>query len=126
MNASAARTLFPGGAAVGRIYGLVTYWVTQRTAELGIRIALGASHMTVLGLVVGHGFCLALTGVGIGLAMSVALARLISLLLYGLPAFDPVTFILAPTVLLLVTLSAAFLPAIRAIRINPIEALRSE
>lgn len=108
------------------IYGLVTYWVTQRTAELGIRIALGASHMNVLGLVVGHGFRLALTGVGIGLALSLALARLISLLLYGLPAFDPVTFVLAPAVLLLITLLAAFLPAIRAIRINPVEALRSE
>ncbi len=108
------------------IYGLVTYWVTQRTAELGIRIALGASHMSVLGLVVGHGFRLALTGIGIGLAMSLALAKLISLLLYGLPAFDPVTFVLAPTVLLFVTMSAAFLPAFRAIRINPVEALRTE
>jgi ABC-type antimicrobial peptide transport system permease subunit len=108
------------------IYGLVTYWVTQRTAEIGVRIALGASHSNVLGLALGHGFRSALIGIGIGLAMSIALARLISSFLYGLPAFDPVTFILAPTALLFVTLTAAFLPALRAIRINPVEALRSE
>lgn len=108
------------------VYGLVTYWVTQRTAEIGVRIALGASPMNVLGLALGQGFRSALTGIGIGLAMSLALARLIAFFLYGLPAFDPVTFILAPAVLLFVTLSAAFLPAFRAIRINPVEALRSE
>jgi putative ABC transport system permease protein len=82
--------------------------------------------MSVIGPALGHGFRLALTGIGIGLAMSLALARLISFLLYELPAFDPVTFVLAPTVLLFVILSAAFLPAFRAIRINPGEALRSE
>jgi putative ABC transport system permease protein len=108
------------------IYGLIAYWVTQCTAEIGVRMALGASRGNVLRLVLGHGLKLTLPGIAAGMAISLALARLISSFLYGVPPVDPVTFLLAPLVLLAVALLAAVLPAIRALRINPVEALRAE
>jgi putative ABC transport system permease protein len=112
-------------AALG-IYGLVSYWVTQRTAEFGIRMALGASTTSVVSLVVGH--CLRLTGIGIvlGLGASFLLSRLISSFLYGIPALDPVTFAAAPAALLIIAVFAASRPAFRATRINAVDALRSE
>jgi putative ABC transport system permease protein len=112
-------------AALG-IYGLVSYWVTQRTAEFGIRMALGASQGNVMRLVVGH--CLKLTSIGIavGLAVALVLAKVISSFLFGIPAFDPVTFIVAPLVLLVVATLAAARPAFSATRINTVDALRSE
>jgi len=108
------------------IYGLIAYWVTQCTAEIGVRMALGASRGNVLRLVLGHGLKLTLPGIAAGMAISLALARLISSFLYGVPPVDPVTFLLAPLVLLAVALLAAVLPAIRALGINPVEALRAE
>jgi ABC-type antimicrobial peptide transport system permease subunit len=108
------------------IHGLVSYSVTQRTSEFGIRMALGASTGSVIRLVLKHCLQLATIGIVIGLAISVWLARLISSFLYGIPAFDPPTFVGAPLVLLLVAILAAARPALRATRINTVDALRSE
>ena len=108
------------------IYGLIAFWVTQCTAEIGVRMALGASRGNVLRLVLGQGLRLTAPGIVAGMAISLGLARLIASFLYGVPPLDPVTFLLAPLVLLAVALLAAMLPAMRAVRINPIEALRSE
>ena len=108
------------------IYGLIAYWVTQCTAEIGVRIALGASGGNVLRLVLGQGLRLTAPGIVAGMAISLGLARLIASFLYGVPPVDPVTFFFAPLVLLAVVLFAAMLPAMRAVRINPIDALRSE
>jgi len=108
------------------IYGLIAYWVTQCTAEIGVRIALGASKGNVLRLVLGHGLRTTAPGVAAGMAISLALARLISSFLYGVPPVDPVTFLLAPLVLLAVALLAAGIPAMRALGINPVDALRAE
>lgn len=108
------------------IYGLLAYWVTQCTAEIGVRMALGASRGSVLRLVLGHGLKLTAPGIVAGIAISLALAKLISSFLYGVPPVDPVTFLLAPLVLLAVALLAAGIPAMRALRINPLEALRTE
>jgi putative ABC transport system permease protein len=112
-------------AALG-IYGLVSYWVTQRAAEFGIRMALGATGASVVRLVVGH--CLRLTGIGIvlGLGASFILSRIISSFLYGIPSLDPVTFAAAPAALLIIAVFAASRPAFRATRINALDALRSE
>jgi ABC-type antimicrobial peptide transport system permease subunit len=112
-------------AALG-IHGLVSCWVTQRTGEFGIRVALGASPGSVIRLVVGH--CLRLAGVGIvvGLVVSLLLARVIASLFYGMPEFDLVAFGGAPPVLLLIAVLAASRPALRATRINAVDALRSE
>jgi ABC-type antimicrobial peptide transport system permease subunit len=112
-------------AALG-IYGLVSHWVTQRTAEFGIRMALGASAANVVRLVVGHCLKLACIGIAVGLASSTVLARLISSFLYGIPSFDPPTFVGAPLILLTIAVLAASRPALRATKINAVDALRSE
>jgi putative ABC transport system permease protein len=108
------------------IYGLLAYWVAQRTAEIGVRLALGASSESILRLVLGHGFKLAAPGLLAGMAISLALAKLISSFLYGVPPVDPITFLFAPLLLLAVALFAAWIPAMRALRINPVDALRAE
>lgn len=108
------------------IYGLLAYWVTQRTAEIGVRMALGASRVNILRLVLGHVLKLTAPGITAGMAISLALAKLISSFLYGVPPVDPVTFLFAPLVLLAVALLAAGIPTMRALRINPVEALRAE
>jgi putative ABC transport system permease protein len=112
-------------AALG-IHGLVSYWVTQRTGEFGIRMALGASASSLIRLVVGHSLRLAGVGIVVGLALSFLLARVIASLFYGMPEFDVVAFVGAPVVLGLVAVLAASRPALRATRINAMEALRSE
>ncbi|HXW55044.1 MAG TPA: ABC transporter permease [Candidatus Cybelea sp.] len=112
-------------ATVG-IYGLVAHSVGRRTQEIGIRMALGAQRADVLRLVVGEGTRLAGAGVAIGLALSLALTRLISSLLFGITAADPVTFLLVAAVLSAAAILAAYLPARRAMRVDPIVALRYE
>jgi putative ABC transport system permease protein len=100
--------------------------VAQRTPEIGVRIALGAQPKDVLLNVVGQGLSLAMAGMAIGLGASVALTRLIESLLFGVSARDPLTFVSVSVVLLVVVFAACFIPALRALRIDPLTALRYE
>jgi putative ABC transport system permease protein len=111
--------------AIG-IYGVVGYAVTQRTQEMGIRIALGARTLSVLRLVLLNNINTILLGVVIGLLMSVALTRTVSSFLFGVSAVDVVTFASASAILLAVSTAATLIPAVRATRVDPVIALRSE
>ena len=112
-------------AATG-LYSVIAYAVTQRTNELGVRMALGAQKSDVLKLVLGEGAQLASMGIGIGLVVALPLMRIISRLLFGVNAADPVTFGATAVVILLVTVAASYLPALRAIKVDPVVALRTE
>jgi len=112
-------------AALG-LYGVMAFSVAQRTRELGIRITLGAMPGDVVRMVVGQGAILTGTGIVIGLVGAVLLARAISILLYGVTATDPVTYILVPALLMTVALVANWLPARRATRVDPATALRAD
>jgi len=108
------------------LYGVRAYLVSRRTREIGIRMAIGAQSRDVVRLVVGEGVRVTLVGLVIGGALSAAAATGITSLVYRVSAFDPVTFVLAPAVLLSASLLASWLPARRATRIAPVTALRTE
>ena len=112
-------------AAVG-LYGVMTYAVTQRTREIGIRVALGAQRKHIFKLVIGEGALLVLIGAALGLASTFACSRLLSSLLYGISPTDPNLYALLSLLLVFVALVACYLPARRATLVDPIEALRTE
>ena len=112
-------------AAVG-LYGVMSYSVSRRTREIGIRMALGSSSSSVLGMVLRQGFTLAAVAMALGLAVSLALARLASAILYGVKPIDPITFIGVPLFLAGVVLLATGIPARRAARVEPLRALHYE
>lgn len=108
------------------IYGVISYAVAQRTRELGVRVALGASRRQVVALVVTQGVRLALIGVTVGLAGALILTRVLSRLLYGVQATDPLTFIAVPLVLGAVAVVATWIPALRAARVDPLISMRAD
>jgi predicted permease len=112
-------------AATG-IYGVMAFAVSQRKHELGIRMALGAQPRDILRMVIGQGARLAIVGVAIGLAAALYLVRFMAPLLYGVGTRDPITFAIVPLLLMAVTLTASWIPAIRATRVDPIQTLRHE
>jgi len=112
-------------AATG-VYGIVSYTVTQRIPEIGIRIALGAGRTSVFRLILGHGLKVVFAGVGLGLAGALALTRLIRSLLFGVTPSDPLIFAIVSLVLILVALIAGSIPARRAANVDPLVALRNE
>jgi ABC-type antimicrobial peptide transport system permease subunit len=112
-------------AALG-IYGVVAFSVTRRTQEIGIRMSLGAARGNILRLVLGEGVRIAALGVLIGIAASLAITRLISSLLFGISATDPVTFIGVAILLSAIAILASYIPARRATRVDPLVALRYE
>ena len=112
-------------ATVG-IYGVVSYSVSQQTREIGIRMALGAERRDVLKLVIGQGLMYTLIGVALGVAGAFGLTRLMTGLLYGVTATDPLTFVCVSVLLVIAALLACYLPARRATNVDPMEALRYE
>jgi putative ABC transport system permease protein len=108
------------------IYGIVAYAVTQRTQEIGIRMALGAQARDILHLVLRHGFVLVLSGVAIGVAAALALTRFLATLLFGITPTDTLTFVVVSAVFFLIAMFASFIPARRATRVDPLIALRYE
>jgi putative ABC transport system permease protein len=112
--------------AVVGIYGIISYSVSQRTHELGVRMALGAERQDVLRLVVGQGMRLTLIGVAVGLLVALGLSRLLAGFLYAVRPTDSVTFVLVSAVMLAVALLASYIPARRATRVDPLVALRYE
>jgi putative ABC transport system permease protein len=122
-------TLFSGVAlaiATVGIYGVISYSVARRSKEFGLRMALGASPLNVMSLVMRQGALLAFAGVVAGLAAALALTRLMSTLLFGIAPTDPPTFVAIPLLLTAVALLATYIPARRATRVDPMQSLRYE
>jgi len=112
-------------AAVG-IFGIISYSASQRTQEIGIRMAIGAQRHDILGLILGQGVKLALLGLGAGVVFALLLTRLMASLLYNVSATDPLTFGGVAIILLVVAAIACYIPARRAMRVDPIVALRNQ
>jgi putative ABC transport system permease protein len=112
-------------AAVG-IYGVLAYLVSQRTQEIGVRLAIGADRSQVLAMILRQGMTLSVAGIAIGLAAALLLTRLMQSLLYQVRPADPVTFVAVPLILLVVALVASYVPALRATRVSPLIALRTQ
>jgi predicted permease len=112
-------------ACIG-IYGVMTYTVARRTNEIGIRFALGAQNRTILGMILNEAFRVTLVGVVVGLSVGFMLTRLLRTMLFGLKPDDPIAMISAALLLMVVSLIAAFIPALRASRLEPMQALRRE
>jgi putative ABC transport system permease protein len=112
-------------AAVG-IYGLMSYWVSQRTYEIGLRVAMGATRRGVLSMILAQGMKVALYGVAAGTAAALLVTRFLAALLYGVAATDALTFALGIALVLGVAVLATAFPALRAARIDPLKSLRAE
>jgi ABC-type antimicrobial peptide transport system permease subunit len=112
-------------AAIG-IYGLIAYWVAQRTHEIGVRMALGAAQTDVMKMVVRQGVSVAIVGIMVVLGGAFVLTRLLKTMLFGIGITDALTFAVAPVGIILVVLLAIVVPALRATRISPVVALRYE
>jgi putative ABC transport system permease protein len=110
-------------ATIG-IYGVISYFVAQRTHEIGIRMALGASPSDILRLVLGQGAVMILVSLALGVAGSLVLTRYLANLLYSVPPVDPLTIISVAVLLITVALAACYVPARRALRLDPMAALR--
>jgi predicted permease len=123
LGIAASMALFLG--VVG-IYGVISYTVSQRKREIGIRAALGAQHADLKRMFLRHGLVLAGVGVATGLVAAAGVTRLMSTLLYGVAPLDPVTFVAVPIILIATTMLASYLPARRVASVDPVEALRSE
>ena len=112
-------------ACVG-LYGVISYSVSQRRREFGVRAALGAERGALLAMVVREGLAIVAVGIALGLAGAVAVTRLMQSALFGVTPLDPISFAMAPVILLLVATAACLIPARRAANVDPAEALRSE
>ena len=112
-------------AGVG-LYGVLSTVVRQRTAEIGLRMALGAAPLRIFNLVVGHGMTLSVAGIGVGLLAALAITRVMTSMLVGVKATDPVTFVAMVVLFLIIAAFAAWLPARRAAALDPTVALREE
>jgi ABC-type antimicrobial peptide transport system permease subunit len=112
-------------ACVG-LYGVMSYGISRRTKEIGIRMALGARTGDVLRLILGQGMTLTLIGIGIGMIAAIGLSQLIEHLLFGVSATDPMTFFVIASLLSAVALLACYIPARRASKVDPLRALRRE
>jgi ABC-type antimicrobial peptide transport system permease subunit len=112
-------------ASVG-LYGVISYTVTMRTSEIGVRIALGASRQSIMRTVLSEAGLLVGTGVAVGVLSAIGVTRTLAKMLFGLTTTDPLAYLIASVTLLVVAASAAFIPARRASRIDPISALREE
>ena len=108
------------------LFSVMAYAVSQRTAEIGIRMALGAQSADVYRPILGRALRLAVTGIVIGLGLSLALTRLVASQLIGISVTDPITYIAVPLLLCAVALAASIIPARRAIKVDPLVALRAE
>jgi putative ABC transport system permease protein len=112
-------------AAIG-IYGLVSYWVNQRTYEIGVRVAMGATRRRIVSMILAQGLRVALCGIAAGVLAALAFTRFLASLLYGIAATDPITFLAVTSLILGVSVIATALPAWRAARIDPVKSLRAD